>query len=86
MGRNKACELDNLLIEAIIMVAELILLLKDYSFILQRIMENGIPDSWKKDSYGNNLFTLNVKCPMPMIKKHCRWSLLLFSLMCSISV
>ena len=30
MGRNKACELDNLLIEAIIMVAELNLLLKDY--------------------------------------------------------
>ena len=27
MGRNKACELDNLLIEAIIMVAEL----KDYT-------------------------------------------------------
>ena len=31
MGRNKACELDNLLIEAIIMVAELNLLLKDYT-------------------------------------------------------
>ena len=30
MGR-KACELDNLLIEAIIMVAELNLLLKDYT-------------------------------------------------------
>ena len=35
MGKNKACELDNLLIEAIIMVtglvAELNLLLKDYT-------------------------------------------------------
>ena len=31
MGRNKTCELDNLLIEAIIMVAELNLLLKDYT-------------------------------------------------------
>ena len=31
MGRNKACELDNLLIEAILMVAELNLLLKDYT-------------------------------------------------------
>ena len=31
MGRNKACELDNLLIEAIIMVAEVNLLLKDYT-------------------------------------------------------
>ena len=31
MGRNKAYELDNLLIEAIIMVAELNLLLKDYT-------------------------------------------------------
>ena len=31
-------------------------------------MENGIPDSWKKDSYGNNVFTLNVKCPMPIKK------------------
>ena len=43
MGRNKACELDNLLIEAIIMVAELNLLLKDYT-----AEDNGIPDSWKK--------------------------------------
>ena len=32
MGRNKTCELDNLLIEAIIMVAEPNLLLKDYSY------------------------------------------------------
>ena len=31
MGRNKACELDNLLIEAIIMVTELNLLLTDYT-------------------------------------------------------
>ncbi len=31
MGRNKAYELDNLLIEAIIMVTELNLLLKDYT-------------------------------------------------------
>ena len=31
MGRNKAFELDNLQIEAIIMVAELNLLLKDYT-------------------------------------------------------
>ena len=31
MGRNKTCELDNLLIEAIIMVAELNVLLKDYT-------------------------------------------------------
>ena len=31
MGRNKTCELDNLLIEAIIMVAEPNLLLKDYT-------------------------------------------------------
>ena len=31
MGRNKTCELDNLPIEAIIMVAELNLLLKDYT-------------------------------------------------------
>ena len=32
-GRNKACELDNLLIEAIIMVAELNFLLKDYTAV-----------------------------------------------------
>ena len=45
MGRNKMCELDNLLIEAIIMVAELNLLLKDYT-----AEDNGkwYPDSWKK--------------------------------------
>ena len=63
MGRNKAYELDNLLIEAIIMVAELNLLLKDYT-----AEDNGkwYTDSWKKDSYGNNVFTLNVKCPMPI--------------------
>ena len=39
-------------------------------------MAKGIPDNWKKDSYGNNVFTLNVKCPMP-IKKH---NVLYFSL------
>ena len=74
MGRNKTCELDNLLIEEIIMVAELNLLLKDYT-----AEDNGkwYPDSWKKDSYGNNIFTLNVKCLMP-IKKHYWWSLLYF--------
>ena len=74
MGRNKTCELDNLLIEEIIMVAELNLLLKDYT-----AEYNGkwYPDSWKKDSYGNNVFTLNVKCLMP-IKKHYWWSLLYF--------
>ncbi len=31
MGRNETCELDNLLMEEIIMVAELNLLLKDYT-------------------------------------------------------
>ncbi len=31
MGRNKTSELDNVLIETIIMVAELNLLLKDYT-------------------------------------------------------
>ena len=64
MGRNKTCELDNLLIEEIIMVAELNLLLKDYT-----AEDNGKWYSWKKDSYGNNVITLNVKCLMP-IKKH----------------
>ena len=76
MGRNKACEVDNLLIEAIIMVTELNLLLKDYTAEDNGKIK-GIPDNWKKDSYGNNVFTLNVKCPMP-IKKHYRWSLLYF--------
>ena len=57
------------------MVAELNLLLKDYS-----AEDNGkwYPDSWKKDSMnGNNVCTLNVKCLMP-IKKHYRWSLVYF--------
>ena len=37
-------------------------------------MANGIPDSWKK-SFGNSVFTLNVKCPMT-IKNQYQWSLL----------
>ena len=47
------------------MVGELNLLLKDFT-----AEDNGNlrypTDSWKKDSYGNNVFTLNVKCPMPI--------------------
>ena len=46
MGRNKACGPDDLPIEAIMMVEELKPEL--LSYILQRIMANGIPDSWKK--------------------------------------
>ena len=46
MGRNKACGPDDLPIEAIMVVAELKPELLTY--ILQRIMANGIPDSWKK--------------------------------------
>ena len=46
MGRNKACGSDDLPIEAIMVVAELKPELLTY--ILQRIMANGIPDSWKK--------------------------------------
>ena len=46
MGINKACGLDDLPIEAIMMVEELKPELLNY--ILQRIMANGIPDSWKK--------------------------------------
>ena len=46
MGRNKACGPDDLPIEAIIVAAELKHELLPY--ILQRIMENGIPDSGKK--------------------------------------
>ena len=45
MGRNKTCGSDDLLIEAIMVVAELKPALLTY--ILQRIVENGIPDSWK---------------------------------------
>ena len=46
MGRNKACGPDDLPIEAIMVVAELQPELLTY--IRQRIMANGIPDSWKK--------------------------------------
>ena len=46
MGRNKAYGPDDLPIEAIMMVEELKPELLTY--ILQRIMANGIPDSWKK--------------------------------------
>ena len=46
MGRNKACEPDDLPIEAIMVVAEMKPELLTY--ILQRIMADGIPDSWKK--------------------------------------
>ena len=46
MGRNKACGPDDLSIEAIMVVAEMKPELLTY--ILQRIMSNGIPDSWKK--------------------------------------
>ena len=43
MGRNKACEPDDLPIEAIMVVAEMTPELLTY--ILQRMMSNGIPDS-----------------------------------------
>ncbi len=46
MGRNKACVPDDLPIEAIMVVAEVKPELLAY--ILQRIMADGIPDSWKK--------------------------------------
>ena len=46
MGRNKACGLDDLPIEAIMVVAEMKPELLTY--ILQRIMADGIADSWKK--------------------------------------
>ena len=40
-----------------------------WTVTLQRIMANGIPDSWKKvNSYGNSVFTLNENCPMMPIK------------------
>ena len=45
MGRNKACGPDDLSIEAIMVVAEMEPELLTY--ILQRIMADGIPDSWK---------------------------------------
>ena len=46
MGRNKACGPDDLPIEAIMAVAEMKPELLTY--ILQQIMTDGIPDSWKK--------------------------------------
>ena len=46
MARNKKCGPDGLPIEAIMMVEELKPELLTY--ILQRIMANSIPDSWKK--------------------------------------
>ena len=46
MGRNKACGPDDLPIEAVMVVAEMKPELLTY--ILQRIMADGIPDSWKK--------------------------------------
>ena len=46
MGRNKACGPYDLPIEAIMVVAELKPELLTY--ILQRIMADVIPDSWKK--------------------------------------
>ena len=46
LGRNKGCGPDDLPIEAIMVVAELKPELLTY--ILQRIMANGIPDRWKK--------------------------------------
>ena len=46
MGRNKACGPDDLPTEAIMMVEELKPELLTYN--LQRLMANGIPDSWKK--------------------------------------
>ena len=45
-GRNKACGPDDLPIEAIMVIAELKPELLTH--ILQQIMANGIPDSWKK--------------------------------------
>ena len=49
MGRNKACGPDDLTIEAIMVVAEMKPELLTY--ILQRIMADGIPDSWKKSKH-----------------------------------
>ena len=46
MGRNKACGPDDLPIEAIMVVAEM--KPKLLTYILQRILYNGIRDSWKK--------------------------------------
>ena len=43
--------------------------------------------SWKKvNSYGNSVFTLNVKCPIDAYQKTLPVESTLFSLMCSISV
>ena len=46
MGENKACGQDDLPIEAVMVVAEMKSELLTY--VLQRIMADGIPDSWKK--------------------------------------
>ena len=46
MGRNKACGPDDLPIEAIMVIAEM--KPEQLTYILQQIMANGIPDSWKK--------------------------------------
>ena len=48
MGRNKSCGPDDLPIEAIMVVAEMTPEMLTY--ILQRRMANGIPDSWKKSN------------------------------------
>ena len=49
MGRNNACGPDGLPIEAIMVVAEMKPELLTY--ILQQIMADGIPDSWKKSKF-----------------------------------
>ena len=46
MGRNEECGPDDLLIEAIMVAVEMTPEL--FAYILQQIMEDGIPDSWKK--------------------------------------
>ena len=46
MGRNKACGPDDLPIEEVMVVAEMKPELLTY--VLQRIIADGIPDSWKK--------------------------------------
>ena len=48
MGRNKARGPDDLPIEAIMMVEDL--KPEPLTYILQRIMANGIPDSWKRSN------------------------------------
>ena len=49
LGRNKACGPDDLPIEAIMVVAEMKPELLTY--IMQRIMADDIPDSWKKSKF-----------------------------------